>query len=151
MRNSFLIPLCLIFGFLFSGFNQQSDPETLHVIQKSLELEQLQRILEKDDQGNFLPIQLISNEYIGEDANLFREGQKVDVYASESSARLDNNRKFLALEDLKIKEKKSVLKFMYDENLVKIKLRKAEDQWLFRSILIKNGKGSYYLDVEIEK
>lgn len=149
MRKSFLLPLCLILGVLFSGFTSKTHPETFEVIQKSLKTKQLERVFEKDEQGKFLPLLLITNDLIEDNIPVYLKGKQVQVAASLSN--LNENQKALILTNLKISGKKSSLEMLYGKKEVKIKLRKYEGQWHYRSILIKEGKGHFYLDVNSVK
>ncbi|MEL6255439.1 MAG: hypothetical protein AAFR87_25760 [Bacteroidota bacterium] len=146
-KSHFTLSIILLIGLLLPQMSQATNPESEAVIQKSLETKQLEKILETDEAGNLLPIQLVSNGLVDKRANLKRNGKKISVFDSSSSQGLNADLKYLELTSMKIKKNKSILKFDYAGKKVRIALKKLEGDWNYRSIYIKKGKGSYYLDV----
>lgn len=138
-----LLPICLFIPQL----SQATNPESEEVVQKSLETKQLEKILETDESGKFLPIQLVSNGLVDKGAEFRRDGSKIYVFDSSDAQGLNQDQKYLELKSMKIKKKKSILKYEYAGKKVRIALKKLEGDWNYRSIYIKKGKGSYYLDV----
>ena len=145
--KKFSVGLLLLLFFSIFQITKAGEPESLIVIQKSLETKQLNRILQKDKKGNYLPIKLVSNGFLDRDAYLKREGQKIQIFEKSESTELKEEFTFLELTDLKIKKKKSVLKYDYGGKKVRIALKKLEGDWYYQSVYIKSGKGNYYLDI----
>jgi len=149
MKKSFLLPFTLLLSMFIYGFHPSTHPDTITVLQQALKNQQLEQVFDKDEEGNIIPFQLISNNFFEADVPVFLRGEKVPVFSSETSESLDQSKKSLILQSLKISKKKSILELSYDKKEAKIKLKKHQRQWHYQSILIKNGDGSYYLDVEI--
>ncbi|MEM8886965.1 MAG: hypothetical protein AAGD28_03185 [Bacteroidota bacterium] len=146
-KSHFILSTFLMFSLLLPQLSQATNPESEAVVQKSLETKQLEKILETDEAGNLLPIQLVSNGLVDKGAKFRRDGKKISVFDSSDSQGINAELKFLELKSMKIKKNKSILKFDYAGKKVRISLKKLEGDWNYRSIYIKKGKGSYYLDV----
>jgi len=146
-KSHIILSTLLMISLLLPQLSQASNPESEVVIQKSLETKQLEKVLETDEAGKLLPIQLVSNGLVDPGAKFKRNGKRISVFENSESAGLNADGKFLELKSMKIKKKKSILKYEYADKKVRIALKKLEGDWNYRSIYIKKGKGSYYLDV----
>ena len=146
-KSHFILSTLLAISFLLPQLGLATNPESEAVIQKSLETQQLEKVFETDESGKSLPIQLVSNGLVDKGASFSRNGNRVSVFDRSDAKGLNADGKFLELKSMKIRKKKSVLKFEYAGKKVRIALKKLEGDWNYRSIYIKNGKGSYYLDV----
>ncbi len=136
----------LIFSlFLFCSF-QSIEMETQNILQKCLETSGFKSILEKDLNGNFLPIYMVTNDFFSENIDLTIEDEKVQVFSTQGARDFNPENDLIEITNFKIKNDKAILELAYQNNYVKIKMVKSHHDWKYRSIKIQRDK-KLYVDV----
>ena len=125
-KSHFILSSLFAFWFLLPQLGLATNPESEAVLQKSLETQQLEKVFETDESGKSLPIQLVSDGLVDKGASFSRNGKRISVFENTESAGLNADGKFLELKSMKIKKKKSILKYKYAGKKVRIALKKLE-------------------------
>jgi len=152
MKN-LIILLFLSFGFTFTVFgqivfsNQIEEAPLEEVLQKSLEVPYLQKILKKDESGNFLPVVIVSNGLFFPEIELKFQSQPVEIIYLSFDEDLDKTKPYLYVTKLKIKNRKSDFEFNYCGTKMSIELKKRKGIWRHKKTYAK-GNGSTYVHSE---
>lgn len=146
MKKSILFFTSLFTILSFFSFKSPTDVET--ILQKSLDISQFKTVFEKDDNGEFLPLTIVSNGLLSEDIHLSYDGEDVQVISKIQKNDFQDH-KYISLNGMKVKRKKSILEFSYGEKNVKVKLRKRNGEWVFNFLSIKGG-GKLHVHIDSE-
>lgn len=148
MKNLVLKFAFLIFAGTLCSF-QSPKPSIQDIFQTALDLKVLEEHLAKNNEGELLPLTLISNNYIGTDIPLNFAGKKVVIKSNLPEA-VAVNQTILELTEIKMKGKKSHLTFKYAEKTIKVRLRKEENTWTAKTVTVKwkNGFDTQFVSVE---
>ena len=145
MKKSINAFVC-IFTILFFCSFQASERETQEILQKCLETSGFKNILEKDLNGNYLPIYMVTNDLFSENIELTIENEKVQIFSIQGASDFNPENDLIEVLDLKIKENKAILELQYQDSYIKIKMVKGYHDWKYRSIKIKGNK-KLYVDI----
>jgi len=96
----------------------------------------LEKHLSKNNEGEFLPLTLITHDYIAKDIALKFAEKKVTILPNSANLSLDNQ-STLELTEIKMNDKKSILAFKYAHKTIKIKLKKEGKEWIAKTISVK--------------
>lgn len=140
MKNSInILSLCVAGLFLCSFQTPSTSIDIQEIFQEAFFTEELSDVFEKDSDGQLLPLTLVTNQLIAEDLDLKYDGKAINISTAKEYATT-----VLELTGVKIKAKKSILEFKYQNKTIKIRLKKDDNQWRAFSILIKS-KGNFDL------
>ena len=146
MKNTILN---LVFAFsVVSFFSFQTPTQTEAIIQKSLNLTQLSEMFQKSDSGEFLPLTVVTNGLFSENMNLTYEESPVEIVRSNAGNN-NLNQRVLNFTEMKMKSRKSVLEFEFDDKKVKVKMKKRAGDWVYSFISVKGG-GDLYVSINEE-
>lgn len=146
MKKSKTIISLFLFSFIITTFvSAQYDEIT--IIEKSLEVKNLKKYLQKDEMGKLLPIIMVTNSRFSEYLDIDFEGKKVELFEDEKDADVRDDEAFVDVTSFKIRDNVSILKFKYQGRKVKIKLRKVGKDWVLKSFTIR-GKKHFYSRME---
>ena len=140
-----------ILGFAFtilSFFSFKSPNDVEIVLQKSLNISQFETIFEKGVNGEFLPLTIVSNGLLSEDVDLNYDGKSIQIIRKIGKGDFENH-KYISLNGLKMKNRKSILEFSYGEKKVKVKMKKRDGEWVFNFLSIK-GDGTLHVHIDSE-
>lgn len=132
--------IALIFSIIFFCSFQASEVETQQILQKCLETSGFKNILEKDLNGHYLPIYLVTNDLISENMELTIENEKVQVFSTQGARDFNPENDLIEITDFKIKNNKAILELKYQDHSVKIKMVKGHHDWKYQSINIEENK-----------
>lgn len=107
------------------------------VLKMFLELKYLETILEKDRNGDFLPLTIISNNLFDKGIQLEFGHQEVKILEQE----FNPTEPSIKITKYKIKKKKAHLEFNYKDEKVKIQLRKSSFNWEYSRLKASNNSG----------
>lgn len=141
-------PLMLAIAFI--GLQSFITPnwEVAEIMQAIVDLEPMDRVWEKDDNGDILPVYLVTNDHFPEVPKFFIAGQEVKIISSEEANQLEAGIPYMDVSEFRIKkEKKARLEFKYNEVKVKVTMVKQEGNWNYRSLSI-TGNGITHKSVD---
>lgn len=138
-KLSFLLVLTCF--FVLSGYSQTAkiDLQLQEVLQKSLDDQNLQELLESDHAEIPQQLYVATNGFLPENLHLRYAGQAVQ-FVDEAPG--SHGKPVLEVAKLKIEDGRAVLKFLYTENKVTVRLSLVENEWMVRSSYIR-GKGLF--------
>jgi len=138
--------ITMLFSSLFFCSFQVTDIETQKILQKCLETSGVQNLFEKDIDGNYLPLYLVTNDHFTENIDVHFANEKVQVFSKKGALDFNPESEIIEITKFKLKENKAIIEFKYQEKKAKIKLVKDNNHWEYRSINIKGG-GTFNIDV----
>ncbi|MEM6964107.1 MAG: hypothetical protein AAF573_05015 [Bacteroidota bacterium] len=148
MKKS-IIPICFVaIALLFSSFTIQNS-ETPVVLQQSFDIKKLHNYFDKDESGELLPITLVTNDYFSDNLSLAMDGKKINLLRSKNDLQDADSEAFVNVTKFKIRKNTAVLKFKYKTKKVKIKLRKQDGEWIYKTLVVK-GDGKMYADTNVQ-
>lgn len=105
-----------------------------------METHYLNRIFEKNPDGEFHPLTLVSNYLISADDEVTFLHKKVRVIEEPIAPEFDPNSPYINISRFKVKNNKAILKFKYKDYDVSMHLRKKAngDRWIRTKLKIKN-------------
>lgn len=135
MKNLALKFALLLFAGTICSF-QSPNPTLQDIFQTALDIKAFEEHLAKNNEGELLPLTLISNDYISTDIPLNFAGNKVLIKSSKNEE-LVSNHSILELTEIKMKGKKSHLTFKHQDKTIKVRLKKEENVWIAKTVTIK--------------
>lgn len=148
MKNSIITFSLLASVILGSSFTTKN-PETKVILQKSFAVEKLHTYFDKDESGELLPLNIVTNDYFSSNMPLAFDGKEMNLVRSQDDLQTSDNEAFVNITKFKIKRHTAILKFKYKTKKMKIKLRKHEGEWIYQTLVVK-GDGKLYADTNIE-
>ena len=106
------------------------------MLQKTLDSNHLERVLEKDGKDSFLPLTIVTNHHFFDKVDLEYAGQTVDVLYSNDSTSVGPDRSVLSITKLEIEPEVSDLEFQCNTTKVNVALTREGEEWVYRSIEI---------------
>jgi len=125
----------LLFAGTICSF-QAPKPTLQDIFQTALDVKVLESHFAKNNDGELLPLTLISNDYIAKNIPLNFAGNKVHIQ-SNLEEKANDNLSVLELTEIKMKGKKSILAFKYADKTIKIKLKKEGKEWIAKTISVR--------------
>jgi len=107
-----------------------------------METHYLERIFEKDKNGIYSPLTIVSNSSLLEDTNVKFKNKKIRVIETTVAPEFDPNVPFINISRFRVRSKKATLRFKYKDYDVSIQLKKKENhnQWIRSKLKVKNNK-----------
>jgi len=103
------------------------------IIQQSLDEDILKELFEKDLDGNFKPLVIVTNGKISRELQLDFAGKMIKVFRFKDDAGLNPNEPYLDITRFKLKKKKSILSFKYKGLNARIELKRENGIWVSKS------------------
>ncbi|MCB0633558.1 MAG: hypothetical protein R2824_23695 [Saprospiraceae bacterium] len=146
MKKSLYFICCIL---LMTGLQSFQNPNTTveDILQKAIELEQLHKILQKDSDGHFQPLMILTNGQLPEHIDLRFAGKPVKMISSEEAKKLSEEDSYMNVTEFRIKNSRARFQFVYNAISVRINLRNIDGEWTYRSMSMK-GKGILYKNVD---
>lgn len=107
------------------------------VLQTFMNAEYLETILEKDDNGKFLPVSIVCNYYFEEMIYLEFNNKQIEI----SNLNLEGISSFINVTKFRVKKRKAYLNFEYKDEIVKMQLKKVNRIWKLHKLKAKNNSG----------
>lgn len=107
------------------------------LLQIFLEVKYLETILEKDKNGDFIPLTINSNNLFDTTMELEFRNKKVRILNQTSN----HFESIMNISKYKIKKKKACLEFIYKDEKVKIQLKKVGFNWEYSKLKASNNSG----------
>ena len=150
MKNLIVKFAFILFAGTICSF-QSPKPTIQEVFQTALDINILEEHFNKNNEGDLLPLTLISNDYIASNMPLNFAGNKVDVTANLTD-KVGKNLSILELTEIKMKGKKSRLTFKYEDKTIKIRLKKEGKEWTAKTVSVKwkNGFDTQIVSTGVE-
>ncbi len=139
MKNLILKFALLLFAGTICSF-QASTPTLQDIFQAALNIEILEEHFTKNNNGELLPLTLVSNDYIAKDMALNFAGKKVLIQSSIDKISTKKE-SVLELTEIKMKGKKAQLSFKYGEKTIKVRLKKKGSDWISKTVSLKWKNG----------
>lgn len=99
------------------------------ILQLFLEAESIQEIFEKDNQGNYKPLVIITNGKFDKNIQLNHGGKMVKLIHEKDSPEYNPNEAFLDVKKFKLRRKKAIFDFNYKGYEVKLEFKKDNNLW----------------------
>ena len=142
-----VVSVLVLMGLLCVQTVAQTNTGEQAILKSALEANLLKKVFASDENGELLPISVVSNNLITSVFKLEINGKPVEIIKDLT---LENNagKPVVEIQQFEIKSnRKALLAFVYDEKRVRLKLKKSDGNWLVYSTTVK-GPGVFLTDIE---
>lgn len=139
MKNLVLKFALLVFAGTICSF-QPPKPALQEIFQAALDTKSLEDHFAKNNEGELLPLTLISNDYIATDMPLNFAKNKVFILSNLTNSDTQSE-SILEITEIELNRRKSRLSFKYADKTIKIRLKKEHKKWVAKIITVKWKNG----------
>ena len=109
-------------------------------MQQVLDIEPLSVIFRKNNQGQFLPLTILTNNHFSSNLSLAHQEQPVKLIHGEASLSANTGLPIIYIEKYKLGKKKGTIKFLYDGYEITVQLKRLNDEWQKNRLQVKGKK-----------
>lgn len=114
--------------------------ETERVLQEFMNTKYLEQIFEKEENGYFKPLKMLTHYSFNENHFVHFKGEKVRLLYEEIAPDFDPTAPFIDVRKFKIKKSKAFFNFSYKDFQVQMQLRRVGEGWKRNKLKVKKNK-----------